>query len=440
MFTKSKTRGLVAFSAFALVGLAGCDLPPQGAPGAAAPTSGTVDACSVVPVAVVNTVLGINDPGKPQLGDGTTSCHWENASTSSSMDLEIGAPGSAAGGTVPAADSAEPIPNGDGVEGVGKDTLRFAVRDRLCTLRIDAGNVNPDLALRLAQGIRAATVASLPAADGSGAAPVQVPPPAQASASGGQSSEGPSTVAGKTIYYEGFKITLGDVAQSLSDNGKPVIEIPVTYENIGASTSYVTRPVDLASAGSHIQYSDSLQVPGGAKSAGKLSFNVDPSFTLNDAVLTFGGADKEQAVVPLGDTGQVVALEPAPLAVAGTVQAGSLTVTVKSGELRADAPPDNVEVPRGKRYLHLVLDAVRTDVHYPSNLSASDFVLVMPNGAKANPENVQIISSILTDQTPARDLNCWFIVDTPTAGQYQLTVAGPSSGATVLTPFQFTVS
>src|SRR5882757_9008101 len=66
MFTKSKTRGLVAFSAFALVGLAGCDLPPQGAPGAAAPTSGTVDACSVVPVAVVNTVLGINDPGKPQ--------------------------------------------------------------------------------------------------------------------------------------------------------------------------------------------------------------------------------------------------------------------------------------------------------------------------------------------------------------------------------------
>jgi hypothetical protein len=120
-----------------------------------------VDACAQIPAPEVNALLGPDIPGKPTVDGGDASCVWENPDTNYSITLEVGAAGTAPGGRLPDPDpgqSAQPIPDSDGMLLVATDQVEFAAGDRLCFLQVvtDTSQRDKDRAtsIRMAGEIR----------------------------------------------------------------------------------------------------------------------------------------------------------------------------------------------------------------------------------------------------------------------------------------------
>ena len=120
-----------------------------------------VDACAQIPASEVNALLGPDIQGRPTVDGGDASCIWENPDTSNSITLEVGAAGTAPGGKLPDPDpgqSAQPIPDSDGMLLVATDQVEFAAGDRLCFLQVvtDTGQRDKDRAtsIRMAGEIR----------------------------------------------------------------------------------------------------------------------------------------------------------------------------------------------------------------------------------------------------------------------------------------------
>ena len=110
-----------------------------GAPGGATPGTGPVDTCAQIPAAEVAGVIGPNSPPQPATEGEVNSCTWENPDTNYSITLEVGAAGTAPGGRLPDPDpgqSAQPIPDSDGMLLVATDQVEFAAGDRLCFLQV----------------------------------------------------------------------------------------------------------------------------------------------------------------------------------------------------------------------------------------------------------------------------------------------------------------
>jgi uncharacterized protein YceK len=179
----SPSRVIVLVAAAAALLLAGCSSTVTGS---AAPTGGspsapggiaeaeqqaedlveggapqeTLDACALLPAAEVEALVGPGTTGTPSDGVASNVCEWENQDTYYSVTLEIGQPGSAAGGQLP---PWEPIAGeerslGDGMrEGPGGG-VEFVAGDRDCFVLVVTedlgGSADEATAVEIAQQVR----------------------------------------------------------------------------------------------------------------------------------------------------------------------------------------------------------------------------------------------------------------------------------------------
>ncbi|SCG58895.1 hypothetical protein [Micromonospora coxensis] len=140
-----------AAAAVVISGAAACGSAPadQPAPGAGGPSGSTgaatvearqVDACALLSTDEVTQVIGATGDRAPRAGDsgdGGSSCVWENPDTYHSITIDIGRPGTAVGGTLPAESAyGQTEPGPDGIRFASGNIAEFAVRDRACEIQV----------------------------------------------------------------------------------------------------------------------------------------------------------------------------------------------------------------------------------------------------------------------------------------------------------------
>ena len=263
---------------------------------------------------------------------------------------------------------------------------------------------------------------------GDGGASSTTTPPATGSESPSPTPEGaPVTIAvNQSFWFAGFRVTVGSATfDPAPDGGSPQVTIDATYENQGTDPAIFDGTLSLAAGGSFFEPGIGLEipnVPGLSTGAGTIPFAVDESFSFDDAVLTIGLAENNQAVIPLGGTGEAVTLEPTTLLVTGTASGGEVTVEVQGGELRADVPEEHSEIAKG--HLALTLDFAAT---YTGDFAggyafaySGNLALRLPDGTTVAPDEGPI--ELLRAGTTLPDVSVRFTVNDPPAGTYALVV------------------
>lgn len=236
-----------------------------------------------------------------------------------------------------------------------------------------------------------------------------------------------TAAVGKVFWYAGFKVTVKSAALG---NGRaphgggpaPVVAVVANFENVGTDRDRFDAETVLQSAGrNHFKPGDGQdlpEVPGGANQDGTIVIVVDPTFRLDDAVLVVGKVDTNQAKVPLGKTGALVAWEPRLVPLAGKLSTVSLNIDLRDGELRADDPVKHRQVPAGRLALK---------VNYTVALSGCQFVsyhlsLVLPDGTTS--------ANVDSGDFGKPDNFATFLVGDRPAGTYTLKLEGEAKGST----------
>jgi hypothetical protein len=241
-------------------------------------------------------------------------------------------------------------------------------------------------------------------------------------------------------WFGGFKLTFVRATLTPDDFGAgSLVEIETEFENEGDADASLNAEMNLASGGENyeVDTSDVPNVPGKAKGTGSLKFRVEETFTFEDAVLTLGSADLNQAVVPIGDEGELVTLEPRTITAAGSGQSGTLKVDLRSGELRYDVLRDHAQVEKGKVSLSLTFDATFLGdfaggfPFVPENLA-----LMIPRGATVAPDESPI--ELLQPQSSITDQVARFTIDDPPEGTYQLVVRNVADAPPANIEFEIT--
>ena len=146
---------------------------------------------------------------------------------------------------------------------------------------------------------------------------------------------------GKEAWFAGFHVTLGTATAEIKSGKGGTVKIEAKFENTGDVDARLDATITLVSAGETATEGfdqDIPSVPGGTTGKGLFSFGVEDSFSFDDAVLTLGLPTNQQAVVPLGTSGEAVTREPVKLTVTGTGKAGDLQIDLAGAEMRADSP------------------------------------------------------------------------------------------------------
>ena len=240
-------------------------------------------------------------------------------------------------------------------------------------------------------------------------------------------------------WFGGFKLTFLKASLTPGDFGGNLVEIETEFENEGDADAPLNAEMNLASAGENyeVDSSDVPNVPGKAKGKGNLKFTVEDSFTFGDAVLTLGRSDENQAVIPIGDEGELVTLEPRAITVSGSAQPGTLKVDALEGELRYDVPGRHGQVEEGKAALSITFNATFVSdfaggfPFVPENLG-----LTLPDGTSVAPDESPI--ELLQPQSTITDQVVRFIVDNPPEGTYQLVVKNPPDAQPANIAFEIT--
>ncbi len=187
---------------------------------------------------------------------------------------------------------------------------------------------------------------------------------------------------GMVFWHAGWRVSLGhpSLVRGQGAGGGVRLLIPAVFENRGSDTAAFASQLVVSSQGKHYTEpgpgQDLPNVPGKAQQAGTIAFTVDPSFSFDDAVLTVGKPDENQAVMPLGGSGRAVGLEPHEVQARGRVGVGEDGyLTVSGGELGADLPYYHKEAARGHRFLMLRFSATSTGQIYGFN-----YRLKVPDG------------------------------------------------------------
>src|SRR5690242_4178256 len=178
----------------------------------------------------------------------------------------------------------------------------------------DTGRLLPALAI-------AGALAISVAACGGSAAATQAPAASEAAASVAVESIAPEPSAETTtvqvdqaISFAGFKVALGAATAEITEGRGGTVAIEAAFENTGSEDARFDGTLNLSSAGENATEAfdmDIPSVPGGLSGKGMLTFDVEDSFTFDDAVLTIGLPANQQAIVPLTATaGTAVTLEP----------------------------------------------------------------------------------------------------------------------------------
>lgn len=246
-----------------------------------------------------------------------------------------------------------------------------------------------------------------------------------------------SITVGQDFWHAGWKVTLGEATLGQDEFGIRTVAIDAMFENLGNQTSTFNSQVVLTSGGNSFGDTgieqDLPNVPAGLSNDGLLAVQVDDTFSLDDATLTVGNPDNNQAIVPIGPDSpdELVSLEPLQIAAAGSAAAGPVSFTVTGAELRADLPDWLDEVEEG----HLAM-IVSFEVTVGEGIPIGEGVLQSPNVALKLPDGTAVavrsdgrsgVNELLQGKegTTIQDLSVRFIVDEPAEGQYAFLVRGP---------------
>jgi len=229
------------------------------------------------------------------------------------------------------------------------------------------------------------------ATDGAGAAddlPITIPAIGDVlgtNADGAASSAGGSTVPpvpvdiDKTVWWGGFKITVVSAVGS-ANALSPTINVSVSFENLTSDVNAVDRDDVVLTVGTQSYLSGLARtpsVPAMSRNDAVLDFLVDDSFIADEAILTFGQPDSNQAVVPFG-TAAASSFEPRELAVDETLTTPIETIRLLGGTINASfAPGEN-----GTYIVRVPLEASFTGGSAGGDLLApGQFALKTPSGS-----------------------------------------------------------
>jgi Protein of unknown function (DUF3558) len=124
-------------------------------------TADAVDACALIDDTEVRSLIGTHDrtPTPGNTGGDGGGCTWENQTDYTSVSVDIGRSGSAAGGTLPMWDPAmgpeRPLP--DGMRSLSGGSVDFVAGDRYSNVQVARvrGDADEQKAIELAQKVRA---------------------------------------------------------------------------------------------------------------------------------------------------------------------------------------------------------------------------------------------------------------------------------------------
>lgn len=225
----------------------------------------------------------------------------------------------------------------------------------------------------------------------------------------------------KSIWYGGFKIVTSQATLHTVESERR-LDLPVILENQGDSTKALEATIFVSSKGQNYEVGSATKfpnVPGRATGKGTMSFRVDRDFYLGDAVITFGGSDKAQAILPLGSSGLLQPLQPVPVRFTKTrLTAGVLSLDVRGGEIRADDPTRNYrQASKGHRVLILDIASVTTTGVNGYNVFDGNILVKLPDGTTV--AGADLNEAPYRDK-PARDFHASYLVNDPPAGSYTL--------------------
>lgn len=230
----------------------------------------------------------------------------------------------------------------------------------------------------------------------------------------------------KKFWYAGWIVELGQVSVAGTQ-----VEIVARFENGHAESRAFEPRLLLTSGGGNFEPTSSTElpeVPGGSSQTGTVVYEVDAGFSLSDAVLTIGSPERNQAVVPLGGSGEAKTHEPRPITATGemsmtfnryrgTGSTGVVKVNLTGGEVRGDRPDKGQQADNGK--LIIVLEHTvdwKVDDSHQFDWWDDYIYLELPNATLVQAEYLQ---ETLDEDTTASGLKAYFIVPEPAAGGYK---------------------
>lgn len=233
----------------------------------------------------------------------------------------------------------------------------------------------------------------------------------------------------QAIRFAGFKVSLGAATAEITEGRGGTVAIEATFENTGSDAAAFDGTLNLSSAGENATEGlgmDVPSVPGSESAKGTLAFEVADSFTFDDAVLTIGRAENQQAIVPLTPmAGTAVTREPVTVAATGDGTAGDLGLELLGGEYRADQPWSHGQMEHGSFVLTLTYDAsFQSDFAGGFAFSAENVALRLPDGTTVGviqdgkSQSIELIGPNST----VKDAFSRFAIEDPAAGDYALLV------------------
>jgi hypothetical protein len=225
----------------------------------------------------------------------------------------------------------------------------------------------------------------------------------------------------KTFWYGGFKVTLGKATYG------PLKQVSIAAKFDNESTESETFEAELVvqtPANNFIADSgnqdDVPKVPGKSSGTGTLVIPINRTpFSFAGSNLIVGTAARAQAKVPIEGGGTLVDLAPKPAAIAGSVTAMTLTLAVKSADLRYDVLKTHEQLKVGKLSLNLTFSISFTnDMQDEYPFSGNNLTLRLPDGTVVGSEDVEIMQ--LKTRTTVQDQFVRFTVNNPPTGKYGL--------------------
>jgi hypothetical protein len=230
-------------------------------------------------------------------------------------------------------------------------------------------------------------------------------------------------------WFAGFHITFGAATAEITQGRGGSVTIEAKFENTGSDDARLDATLNLASAGETAREGmlmDLPRVPGGTSGKGAFAFDVEDSFTFDDAVLTLGLPDNQQAVVPLtAMAGTAVTQEPITLTLSGTGKAGDLQLDLAGGEVRADSPWSHGQMAKGTLVVTIDYSATfNSDFAGGFAFTGENVALRLPDGTTVGVIQDGRSQSIelLSPKATTKHLFSRFEIEDPAAGDYVLLV------------------
>lgn len=212
----------------------------------------------------------------------------------------------------------------------------------------------------------------------------------------------------------------------------PTITLSFTAQNVQHANRFLSfgnESVLTVHGKSVVQpQSNNLAVTSETASDGKLVFQVDPTATIDDAVLTLGDPDSNQSIVPLQPAKAVTTTEPKIGFATGTIHGLDHNIAIGSSIEYADTTLGQ----KSKSVIALTVKVTYTGTG-GGLIGTNNFTLTMPDGATT--PGVQLIGEpldpLIQDLNPGQispSQLVGFEVDQPVTGNY--TIAYTSAAAT----------